>query len=910
MKNRKVMAAVISIITVAAITVPAITQADTEIPGSDSGIVTALRGSSEANVDISFNAENVKVYLKSEEGNVLLESGAKVRTGDTLYLEGIEGKTLTGFNINGTVKESTSPMECPVLEGASMISIMALYEGEDISSEGATITFDSSNVIVTLDGTAIESGAKVPAGKTLVLSGVEGKTLTGFNINGETRTSSGPMECPIFDNTTPVSIVALYSDENVPVVAEEGTIPVMFSEDNVKVSLSSGETTTPITSGTKVNVGATIVFEGIEGKTLKGYAINNTINNVTTAGQYVVEEGVSAVSIVALYEGDPVTGTIPVTFSTDNIKVSVKGEETNTVLNSGDSVHPDDVLVIEGVGSKVLKSVVINNVEKTVDSPKSEFVVPSTWMAISLEGIYSDENVPDSATISFSADNVKVSVKGEESNTPIEPGAKVSYGSTVILEGVQIEGKRVKGYKVDDQETLTNGSATFTVVEGMTSVTVEALYEDVPVIENVTIAFSSDNVKVSIKGEENNTPINPNATVTPGTELLLEGVEGKTLKGFKVNEETIDATAAKILTVGNGEETLSIEALYEESSVTDGIPITFDETSFSVKNINSDSYIRSGDKVPAKTLLVADVKDNVAYTGIKINGKIESFKSFVMYSVKETDESVEFSLFNMTANIPVTYDSNVTVTDGNGNTLSSGIQVSTGCELTITAADNGKTLKGITVNGNTISETSPAKYTTKDGDEKIEISAIYEGEDTSDKVSVTYDSNIISVTDASGDEVANGGEVANSSVIKIVAKTTVNERLTGIKINGNVVSTTNGYEYTIPADVKAVSIEAEYSTTNYGSAQTSDISTYNSNNVEVSVNSDEFLLFYDSKPVYGDAVFNKSANGKLYFSAIEDPSRGTIKAVRYNGQRIKYRGYFFINIDELAFDHLVIELEY
>ena len=192
--------------------------------------------------------------------------------------------------------------------------------------------------------------------------------------------------------------------------------------------------------------------------------------------------------------------------------------------------------------------------------------------------------------------------------------------------------------------------------------------------------------------------------------------------------------------------------------------------------------------------------------------------------------------------------------------------------------------------------------------EVIEATADTPQPEQTDLVTVTRDKDLITLYNLSG-ETDENKVVAPNEKVRIVAKAFTDKKLTGFRINDKTVHVPNDYEYTLPAS-GSVSIAPVYEDIIQNEGYFSSISTHDSENTNIAVNSDEVSLFVDNKETYGGTVLNKKENKRLYFSINEDSSRGKIKSVRYNGQRIKPRGYFFINIDENSFDNVVIDIEY
>ena len=272
--------------------------------------------------------------------------------------------------------------------------------------------------------------------------------------------------------------------------------------------------------------------------------------------------------------------------------------------------------------------------------------------------------------------------------------------------------------------------------------------------------------------------------------------------------------------------------------------------------------------------------------------------------------------------IPVIYDGNDVIVWEEGNIESSfpsGTKVKAGTVLNINAANKtGASISshlkynGIKINGTIISAEHDATYTVKDSDKEVKIVADYETE--YDSPLVMFDDNIV-ITDKENNIISNNKRVPIGDTIKIVAKTSVDKQLSAIKVNGTVVSTENGFEYTIPQlEAGLVFISAEYVpnkiANNIEKKTYTELCTHDSPIVDVYCNSDQTDVFVDNKNVYSGTELNKASNGKVYFSLIEDDTHGKIKSVKYNGQKIKPRGYFFINVDEFSFDHIVIEVEY
>lgn len=173
---------------------------------------------------------------------------------------------------------------------------------------------------------------------------------------------------------------------------------------------------------------------------------------------------------------------------------------------------------------------------------------------------------------------------------------------------------------------------------------------------------------------------------------------------------------------------------------------------------------------------------------------------------------------------------------------------------------------------------------------------------------INTDKDLVTLRSSSGETDESKVAVPNEKVC-VVAKTFTDKKLKGFNINDKFVSSPNNYELTLP-ESGSVDIVPVYEDVPQNEEYYQSISTHDSENTNIAVNSDEVSLFVDSKETYGDTVLNKKENKRLYFSVNEDSAHGKIKAVRYNGQRIKPRGYFFINIDENSFDNVVIDIEY
>ena len=173
-----------------------------------------------------------------------------------------------------------------------------------------------------------------------------------------------------------------------------------------------------------------------------------------------------------------------------------------------------------------------------------------------------------------------------------------------------------------------------------------------------------------------------------------------------------------------------------------------------------------------------------------------------------------------------------------------------------------------------------------------------------------YDNNKFVVMGPDRNIIPDGASVPQGEKVKIVAKTDVRNKLDSIKANGSEISKENGYEYTVPDTDGEIVLSAEYIPNSLADKESKDLCTHDSNKTDVFCDLDQIEMFVDNKDVYNGVEIGKASNGKIYFSIIEDSSHGRIKAVRYNGQKIKPRGYFFINIDEFSFDHIIIEVEY
>ena len=234
----------------------------------------------------------------------------------------------------------------------------------------------------------------------------------------------------------------------------------------------------------------------------------------------------------------------------------------------------------------------------------------------------------------------------------------------------------------------------------------------------------------------------------------------------------------------------------------------------------------------------------------------------------------------------------------------------------------GEVLLVNTDNGDIITsfESLPAEYMLPEDIKGIDILVMGSSEPATEPTTheegnhnchISYDDTII-VMDENNDVISNDSTIIKGNRIKIIAKTFTDKKLDTIKINGTTISTENGCEYSIPSDFNSsdISITASYTPTGYNSMESSQLTTYISGKAEISCDSDQVDMFYNNKTIYGDVQIDKSSNGKVYFSVIESPSHGKITRIKYNGQKIKPRGYFFIDVNEYTFDHIIIEVEY
>ena len=757
-------------------------------------------------------------------------------------------------------------------ESISVSRILAEGESEPVADSGYVTEGDTIHITASLSDLA------------------EGKTPV-ILIDGQA------IPCSVSGNTVTADYVVGTSDVNIDI----DTVDVEVSNVTVHVSESVQVTDSEngsVVDGSVIKAGDVITINAastFDGAPFSAITVNGEVVSTETAYDYTVPD-VSEITIDANYS--PAKKGIEVTFDSETITV-ITGEDN--VISSGDKVEAGTTLTITADESYLaLAGISVNGTQISETSP-ADYTVTDTDEVVTITAEYETKDpVTEETPVIFDED--KFSVRKIEEQSGLSSGDKVSKGQKLIIivnSDVQFTYVAVNGIPIGYT------ASQLYIVEDIS----EPIEITAPnVVANITVTYNDENVTVATSEGH---AIATGTMVSPGTVLTITAVDSeKALKGIEVNGIHISDTSPATYTVTEEDSTVAATAVYEDEVPAESATITFEEDKFSVKAIDGQNNLRSGDQVFKGQKLIIIVKDNTPFSYVAVNGIPIGYTAFQLYIVEDVSEPIEITAPYVAADTPVTYNSSdVTVTDSSGNVIASGSLVSKGTELTITAVDNEKTLTGINVNGGKIGEASPVTYTVSEDVEAVEITADFEAPATNE-ITLTYDSNALTVSRADGSVIPSGSRISPNDAIKVVANTYTDKCLSSIKANGEIVSSANGCEFFPNFDTEKVLIEAEYTDTNYSAANSSELSTYNSNNVEISCNSSEVDMFIDSKAVYGDTIIAKNTNTRVYFSIIEDPSRGTVSAILYNGQRIKPRGYFFIDINDYTFDHIVIEIEY
>jgi len=744
-------------------------------------------------------AKGSSISAKYDGNNIA--SGAVVLSGKQLVITATGAGASTyayTWRGTGTSNQTTASITIPFLQSR----INAECTVTTTHKVTFTVVNGNGTLNAMVDNATITSGALVTYGKNVVFSTSPNK---GYTVKQWKDNNTVP------NGTNPgYTINNLIAEHDVSVEYELCKYKVTFgvTGQNGSISASSG-----ITSGMLVQHGTKVTFtaEPATGSDVKEWKeANGKVVNGTNATYTVTIEG--ELDIMVAFELFTYRVNFSVAGGTGGALTAKVG---NTAIASGDYVaHGSN---IEFTAKAAANFQVAGWTDGGAINGKEEtYIITNITAAHTVSVAF--EPIQHAVTFNVTGGSIGGTLKATDNGKPINSGASVLQGNTVVFTAIPNANYRIKGWGGDATVVMEVNSRSLTVTAAHT-VTVE--FELVSYVVKFE-ALGGNGTLTSSDGSA----INSGALVQHGKNVVFTatGNTGYVVKQWKDNGVIVTPTNPNSYTVSGITEDHTVTVEFESASTTT-YTVNFSPAGKVTATVDG-APINSGDQVKngRSIMFIASPNANEAISGWTNNGTAITPNSINCYTLTNLQSNVNVVVSFQTGT--PTYAAVFGVTGGNGslvarlggNAITSPASVATGGNVVFTASpENGYRVKEWKHNGSSFGKNTNEWQLT------INATAIVTVEFERDIYPVSFSSEgdgTLTAMIADGGGISSGQQVLKGRSVVFTANPATGNQVSWIRnnqpqtVNANTYTIVVGGEETVKALFGGIAIKVEYSVEN------------------------------------------------------------------------------------------------